>query len=42
VNRLAACYLEQRCFGLWGGVAREELGHAPADGAGFEGRGQVR
>ena len=36
LDGLAACDLEERGFGLGGGVAGEELGHAPADGAGFE------
>lgn len=31
--------LEESRFGLGGGVACEELGHAPADGAGLEGGG---
>ena len=39
LNRFAACDLEERGFGLRGGVACEELGHAPADEPGLEGVG---
>jgi hypothetical protein len=42
LNRLAACHLEQRRFGLGCGVACKQLRHAPADGPGFEGLSYVR
>jgi hypothetical protein len=36
LDGFAACDLEERRFGLRCGVAREQLGHAPADQPGFE------